>query len=519
MIYNSSDHGHSWEIDTLGFNGMRVKQFTDDAFGNHYAIAQALPFAQAGNAIFRRKFSDSLWERIDEPVSKLNRSGNPFIFNDISGDSLLGIATNIGSFYSIDRGTTWVTGNDGIFAQELHGLIKVPSGAYLVSTNIGLFSLRSADTAWQKVLPLYGYKMGSAIYRDNSGKLYTVAESLSNAGVSQSASAIYNSTNDGLTWTADTLSQPKTGAVYFVGQNGTQYQSLSKSGFGTSYNLFKKPQGQSWIHDEQGIDTSSPLFVLFIGEDATGKVYLSTYANTGILYSQTVSGGAWIRDDSGLNGASVYAITSDKYGDIIAATSKGIYLRSMSNPIWTKPDGQPGRNTFTVSVDSSGRIWTSYASPNSSGKFVGIGLYYSLDRGKSWIHSSGGDTVTYRFLVSYGDTTYGITFFDGIRFGTTSLLGDVGQSSYSPENTELKQSYPNPASGVIHIDFILPGEDRITIALYDLLGKKIAGIANGQMTAGLHNYLFDASTLAPGMYNIILHSTNGALRSSVIISR
>ena len=65
----------------------------------------------------------------------------------------------------------------------------------------------------------------------------------------------------------------------------------------------------------------------------------------------------------------------------------------------------------------------------------------------------------------------------------------------------LDQNYPNPFNPSTNIRFSLPQASNVTLAVYDMLGRKVATLINGeQMNAAYHTVKFDASALASGMY-------------------
>lgn len=68
------------------------------------------------------------------------------------------------------------------------------------------------------------------------------------------------------------------------------------------------------------------------------------------------------------------------------------------------------------------------------------------------------------------------------------------------ENFRLEQNYPNPfnPSTVIGFQLAVAGEARLTV--YDILGRQVAVLVNGTMSAGAHSVNFDASNLTSGVY-------------------
>jgi len=65
---------------------------------------------------------------------------------------------------------------------------------------------------------------------------------------------------------------------------------------------------------------------------------------------------------------------------------------------------------------------------------------------------------------------------------------------------ELSQNYPNPFNPSTKIDFTLTSQSNVTLEVFNVLGQKVATLANGVMSAGKHSVNFDATSFASGMY-------------------
>ncbi len=85
-------------------------------------------------------------------------------------------------------------------------------------------------------------------------------------------------------------------------------------------------------------------------------------------------------------------------------------------------------------------------------------------------------------------------------------LVDVG----IPIKYELSQNYPNPFNPTTKINYALPFDSKVSIALYDMTGREITKIINTTQPAGYHTVQFNGSSLASGVYfyNIIAEGGN-----------
>ena len=77
-------------------------------------------------------------------------------------------------------------------------------------------------------------------------------------------------------------------------------------------------------------------------------------------------------------------------------------------------------------------------------------------------------------------------------------VSDKGQAV--PMQFALHQNYPNPFNPSTEIRFDLPQTAPVTLAVYNLLGQKVATVLDQRLEAGSHQVSFDASELASGVY-------------------
>ncbi len=69
-----------------------------------------------------------------------------------------------------------------------------------------------------------------------------------------------------------------------------------------------------------------------------------------------------------------------------------------------------------------------------------------------------------------------------------------------PDVYSLEQNYPNPFNPSTIIKFNLANAGFTSLKIYNVLGKEVANILNGELEAGPHQVSFDASNLPSGVY-------------------
>jgi hypothetical protein len=84
---------------------------------------------------------------------------------------------------------------------------------------------------------------------------------------------------------------------------------------------------------------------------------------------------------------------------------------------------------------------------------------------------------------------------------TTGTVGVNDQNQPAiPLNYELGQNYPNPFNPTTTIEFRLPIQSNLRLALLNVLGQEVKVITTGTFSAGNHRVMLDASSLASGVY-------------------
>lgn len=85
--------------------------------------------------------------------------------------------------------------------------------------------------------------------------------------------------------------------------------------------------------------------------------------------------------------------------------------------------------------------------------------------------------------------------------GVTTSTEPVHHPGFElPSRVELRQNYPNPFNPSTRIEFALPQSGHVTLAVYDQMGRRVATLVDGTLSAGLNSVVFDAGMLSSGTY-------------------
>ncbi|MCG8373421.1 MAG: family 16 glycosylhydrolase [Balneolales bacterium] len=80
------------------------------------------------------------------------------------------------------------------------------------------------------------------------------------------------------------------------------------------------------------------------------------------------------------------------------------------------------------------------------------------------------------------------------------LTSSEEEFSEQPKDVRLLQNYPNPFNPSTNIQFELNNASNVTVAVYDILGRKVTELVNGFRSAGAHTVTFDANSFSSGFY-------------------
>ncbi|RMG67629.1 MAG: T9SS C-terminal target domain-containing protein, partial [Calditrichaeota bacterium] len=163
-------------------------------------------------------------------------------------------------------------------------------------------------------------------------------------------------------------------------------------------------------------------------------------------------------DSSECTADSLFARTGD--------TLRGCNPRLLSGAGWFQdwfPDSVLGLSTFS-------REFRDYFS------------MYRLSKGLGLTHS--------RFdELTVVEETLLFARINGVSYGTPVGISPPDPSP--PPEFQLFSNYPNPFNPETTIRFQLPGASRVVLRIYDLLGRRIATLFQGQLPAGVHQVKWD----------------------------
>jgi hypothetical protein len=161
------------------------------------------------------------------------------------------------------------------------------------------------------------------------------------------------------------------------------------------------------------------------------------------------------------------------------------------------------RYEFELSVDSS------FSNPIANATTTGS------------YHAVSGLTVSTRhFWRARSGSALGFGPWSPVSAFTTSATGvQIAEdgSDDLPEAVSLAPNYPNPFRGRTTIVYQLPEADHVRLELFDLQGRLVSVLVDGEATAGEHNVSYDATGRAAGVYFIRLQTRGGTRVGRMVV--
>jgi hypothetical protein len=122
-------------------------------------------------------------------------------------------------------------------------------------------------------------------------------------------------------------------------------------------------------------------------------------------------------------------------------------------------------------------------------------------------------------------TFVGTVYFDDLtvqKVGTTTAVKGVGANV--PRVFDLSNNYPNPFNPSTNIQFAVPHQGNITLAVYNVLGQHVRTLAEGDYAPGQYTVTWDGKdesgrTVTSGMYFARLETGSIALVRKMLMMK
>lgn len=391
-----------------------------------------------------------------------------------------------------ERTLYWIPQTTDLGNLGLYGAAFVDARTAVVVGNTVILRSTDGGRTWarQNVQPV----LWDVARRPDTGTLVAVGGG--------DPAVMLRSTDDGQTWTA---AEPGTSRTMYAVDHaaGDVWWAVGEDRIMVSYD-----DGRAWVGapTDPGF-TGGRVGVAF--RDALTGIVLDTGTSAG------GTGRTWRTTDGGVTWENVFTATG--VTDVTYAGEGAWYVTQRT------PGGTV--NVLRSREDGVGGSWevlplagTGSEHPRSVA-FVTPELGFVADNEGILRTDDGGETWTMDLRRRPYGQPRAVAVYDanrGLAAGTSGLVqlttsGGIGAPVVTPTAVDpaaperpdalaLAPNYPNPFRGRTTLAYTLQAPERVTLTVYDLLGREVARLVDAPQAAGRHTVVFDADGLAAGLY-------------------
>jgi hypothetical protein len=174
------------------------------------------------------------------------------------------------------------------------------------------------------------------------------------------------------------------------------------------------------------------------------------------------------------------------------------------------------RDIFFVKTTDGGVSWSSPTPfvANDPSSDPSIKIDYHFPATALYNPSSSGSLVS--DVVFYADTCpgpveTGQAVWDDNSWFHKSLVFSGVKNTGTALAMSLDQNYPNPFNGSTTFPITMKNDEMVKVSITDMLGREVALIYNGRLSAGEHRIPFTAPNLGAGIYTYTLKTSAGSV--------
>ncbi len=196
-------------------------------------------------------------------------------------------------------------------------------------------------------------------------------------------------------------------------------------------------------------------------------------------------------DCSGVDGN----VTSDNQGNLWFENNYGILKCDGLSWECIQFDEKVNIGSSDIEVAPDGSVWILFSDQ-----------LYIYQQGEWTIYNLAG-TGTSIYHGKNGITWIG-TRYEGLYKIERSNILSAEKLRKHPKEVELTGNYPNPFNPKTTIKYYLPLSSKVTINIYDMLGRQISKLLDQKQRRGYHSVMFDGSGLSSGVYFYRINTEN-----------
>ncbi len=547
-VFRSTDQGRTWVTVNLGLPGSFFVVAS-------LAADDSSVFVSCNGRVYCMPCDSTRWTAADRRLY-----GAPTGPIAVHGSSVFAV-TDSGMYHSTNTGSRWFPWNSGLKNPEVFCLGFIVSTIYAGTDGAGIFRLTEGANTWEGV---------------NTGIVNTTISALCVHGKNLFAGVfgggVFRSPDDGTTWSSIDSGLTNAYVYRLLATDSALIAGTFNGG------VFRSTDdGAHWSRPDAGM-TVRGMRSNTVGCLAAIENQIFAGTENGVFRS-TDDGKTWFPTDTTWNHGSVYALALSDI-NLVAATDQGIVHSPDGGAHWTASDFWFNARDFLVAgtdllacgfspqiaySQDNGVTWMEKGTglpeaymydlvPVGEDLFVGTdcGVYRSTTLGNEWegvndgLGCPGVNTLAVmgtNVFAGTGIPVYGYNAGGVWKRPLSELVTSTGRAKGMGSTFTLEQNYPNPFNPTTTIQFVVGGvvapsgafrsgaegpttviseqwtvDSKVRLAVYDVLGREVAILANGRYPAGEYTFTFDGTHLASGVYFCRLTAgTYSAVRMMMLV--
>ncbi|HNP68826.1 MAG TPA: T9SS type A sorting domain-containing protein [Aequorivita sp.] len=510
-LYKSTDNGDNWTLVTSAgaLSGI------DANFGWYFGNVRVNPTNSSevyivGFDIAKSTNSGSSWNtlngmHVDHHALDFSRTNSSFMLAGNDG----------GAYISNNGGNSW-THFENLPITQFYNIevdYQHPERLYGgTQDNNTIRTLTGSANDWNSIIGGDGFHVNVDPIDNN----YVYGESQygnlrrsTNGGTSFQNGTNGISGSDRVNWNTPVILSPFNPEMMFYGSN----------------KLYTSSRAVSWTAISPDLtDGLHPSGSLAFG---TLTAIAASYNNLDVIYTGSDDGNVNVTFDGGTTWTDVSAGLPDQYitsiamvpsDDMIAyVTVSGFKYLDYTPRVFKTTDG--GQNWTDISSNLPNipvNDIITYPAENILFVATDLNVWYSKDDGANWTILGNNLPLTVVMDLKFHEPTqtlYAGTFGRGMHSYDVSDILNVGENELASNSIKI---YPNPATSEFTISQNLSSEG--TVQLYDISGKKIKDLFNGNFGAN-KNITVKTDGLAAGIYLVKVNSGKQSVTKKLIINK
>jgi len=154
-----------------------------------------------------------------------------------------------------------------------------------------------------------------------------------------------------------------------------------------------------------------------------------------------------------------------------------------------------------TSIDINGNFLITWVEYKYSGEVIGYAQRYSSDGskiGNKFINKGVGAKLRNGLIYNTWEEDNEI-WANVLDWDNPTGISEKEQTQ-APSEFMLSQNYPNPFNPSTTIHYSIPKQSNVTLKVFDVLGREVTTLVNGQQPLGNYEVEFEATELTSGVY-------------------